>query len=165
MKKSNIAMFAIGAALVGGVLGAISYVSKVQAAPAAPVEFESVQTILKCETDTGRTLQVQLEDGTGYILNYGVELDTPTYSVVKKTSEMAWSREYNSVQKVNNVEIYYTNGDESGKLSITDRGVGVDVEFTVDIDNAVGIHDTCKTIGRLSLSDELFKDMSYVDNE
>lgn len=165
MKKSNLFMFIVGAALAGGVLGAMSYVSKVQAAPAAKVEFESPQTILKCETDTGRTLQIHLANGHDFILDYGVELDTPTYSVVKKTNDMGWSREYNSVQKVNNIEIYYTNGDESGTVSITDTGKSVAVEFTVDIGQAVGLHDTCKTIARLSVGDELFKDMSYVDGE
>lgn len=165
MKKSNLVMFIVGAALVGSALGAVSYVSEVQAAPAAKVEFESPQTILRCETETGRTLQVRLANGHDFILDYGVKLDTPTYSVVKKTEDMAWSREYNSVQKVDNVEIYYTNGDENGKISITDTGKAVDVEFTMDINQAVGLHDTCKTIARLSVGDELFKDMFYVDNE
>lgn len=163
MKKSNLVMFVIGSALVGGIMGVISYVSKVQAAPAPPVEFESVQTILRCETDSGRTLQVQLENGNHYILNDGVELDTPAYSVVKKTDEMAWSREYNSVQKVNNIEIYFMNGEDNGKLSVTDYGNKVDVDFTVTVDNAETFKDSCKTIERLSLGDELFKDMFYVD--
>jgi len=125
----------------------------------------SPEVIVSCDTQQGKQLEVIFnKSDDGLVVNYGTDLDTPKYSVVKKTNDMFWNSEYNSPQKVKDTIMYFIQGDEQGKFTVTDYGDHTLVTLSVDRDNQVIMEDACRDIKQFNFSDQLTANMAWVDD-
>jgi len=125
----------------------------------------SPEVIVSCDTQQGKQLEVIFnKSDDGLVVNYGTDLDTPKYSVVKKTNDMFWNSEYNSPQKVKDTIMYFIQGDEQGKFTVTDYGDHTLVTLNVDRDNQVILEDACRDIKQFNFSDQLTANMAWVDD-
>lgn len=119
--------------------------------------------IIDCPTNAGKHLLVSQDlQRKELIVNY----DDQEHIWVKQTNDMFWNREYNAVEKVNDVEMYANFGKEWVTLAITDQGSNILVTLKVDEGDGKNIEilDSCKSITRLSFGDEVTKDMTWVSN-
>ena len=132
---------------------------------AAVNAFAAPEVVVSCDTQEGKRLEVTFDRTTDdLVVNYGQDLDTPKYSAVKKTNDMFWNSEYNSPQKVKDTVMYFFQGDEQGKFSVTDYGDHTLVMISVDNDQRPVLEDACRDIKQFNFNESLTANMAWVDD-
>lgn len=122
--------------------------------------------VAKCDTVNGKQLQISLdEQRTTLMVNYSTVLTDPDQLWVAKTNDMFYSTDYDAAKQSSNKTLYAQFDTDWVTFSVTNLSNNVIITFKVeDKDKHILIDDSCKSIAKLSLGDEVVKDMTWVSN-
>lgn len=124
------------------------------------------QMVVECTTNDNKYLTVALnKHGEELLVAYGADRFKPDNYWIRPTNDMFWSNG-DGQDGVKDVELYADFDNEWVTLAVTNTKNDVLVSIrTEDNNQNIKMIDSCKTIDRLSMGDNVVANMIWVSND